>query len=112
MGVASAVISFNDRSKRLLDVTPGHFQKFFATTRTMPVFPLWKINQLLKQKVNENDCELFEWALQMQMKLKKGLHMVLASSRTSVYTRNRLYKHLIIVVHLVYREYFPLEYYS
>ena len=78
----------------------------------MVVFQLWKINQLVKQNVEENDYELFEWALQMQMKLKRDLHMVLASSRTSAYTRHKLYKHLIIVVHLAYREYFSLAYYS
>ena len=75
----------------------------------MVVFQLWKINQLVKQNVEENDYELFEWALQMQMKLKRDLHMVLASSRTSAYTRHKLYKHLIIVVHLAYREYIFLS---
>ena len=74
--------------------------------------PIMENKSTCETNVEENDYELFEWALKMQMKLKRDLHIVVASSRTSAYRGNKLYKHLIIVVHLAYREYFSLAYYS
>lgn len=68
-GVPSTTTFFNDGSERLLDVLkelkvmPGHFSEIFVTVRSKLKFQIWKINQLLKQKVEENNYELFEWAL-------------------------------------------------
>ena len=48
MGVVSAVISFNDGTKRLIDVMkelkvePGHYSKHVITTKIFHVLKVWK----------------------------------------------------------------------
>ena len=48
MGVASAVISFNDGTKRLIDVMkelkvePGHYSEHVITTKIFLVLKVWK----------------------------------------------------------------------
>ena len=77
MGVASAVISFNDGTKRLIDVMkelkvePGHYSETYCNYKDFSHVKSMENKILLKLKVGESVYGLLGKVLLMQMKREK-----------------------------------------